>query len=148
MSEKCIQHIEEAWKLKTEFANLLFDDGEYEESIHAYEDALYRAEVLNNNMKKAIETGIPYLQIYAISCNNIAFTYEKMGLVDKGEEMLKRVLFYLLLKSEKSNSHNPEIQSELKRAMLTYSEYAERNKLAIEDVIKVFADIQEKQIAS
>lgn len=148
MSDKCIKHIEEAWKLKTEFANQLFDDGAYQESILPYEEALYRAEVLNNNMKKAIETGIPYLQIYAISCNNIAFTYEKMADVEKGEKMLKRVLFYLLLKIEQGDSHNPEIQSELKRAMLTYSEYAERNQLAIEDVVKVFADIQEKQIAS
>lgn len=148
MSEKCIQHIEEAWQLKTEFANQLFEDGNYQESMETYKEALYRAEVLNNNMKKAIETGIPYLQIFAISCNNMAFTYEKMDLVENGEKMLKRVLFYLLLQTEQNDYNMLEVEQELKRAMLNYSEYADRNALDIENIEKVFVDIQEKRIPS
>ncbi len=144
MSDTCIKHIEEAWRLKTTDANDLFNQGKFEDSLNGYEEALYRAEVLNNNLIEAKKTGTPVIQIFAISCNNIAFTHEKMGRSEEGEKMLKRVIYYLLLHSNNKELDIKEIQNELKRAMLNYTEFADRNSIEIKNTEKVFSDIQEQ----
>lgn len=70
MSDTCIKHIEQAWKLKTELSNDLYNKGKFENPLSSYQEALCRAEVLNNNFVEAKRTGIPVIQIFAISCNN------------------------------------------------------------------------------
>lgn len=144
MSDTCLQHIEEAWKLKTNASNKKFNDGNYEESLQGYEEALCRAEVLNNHLKEVVKAGIPFMQIFAISCNNIAFTYEKIGLVDKGEKMLKRVVYYLIHISKAATLDAKEVQNELTRAILNYTKYASRNDMQIGNAKKVFKDIKEE----
>lgn len=144
MSDTCIKHIEQAWKMKTELSNDLFNEGKFENSLSGYQEALCRAEVLNNNLPEAKRTGIPVIQIFAISCNNMAFTYENIGMIYEGEKMLKRVIYFLLLPSNSKFISNAEIQNELKRAMLNYTEFAERNNIEIKDTQKVFSDIEEQ----
>ena len=144
MSDTCIKHIEEAWKLKTELSNDLFNEGKFENSLNGYEEAICRAEVLNNNLIEAERIGIPVIQIFAISCNNMAYTYEKMGNCEEGEKMLKRVIYFLLLQSNNKALNTKEIQNELKRAMLNYTEFANRNDIEIKNTEKVFTDIQEQ----
>lgn len=141
MSETCIRHIEKAWQLKTEASNKLFRKRKFEKSLSGYEEALCRAEVLNSHYKDAVETEIPFLQIFAISCNNIAYTYENMGLLEEGEIMLKRVIYYLLIQIKNEQLHTEMVGSELKRAMLNYSQYANRNGMEVKKAEKVFADI-------
>ena len=144
MCAKKLKHVEEAWKSRTNVSNALFNEGKFEESLVGYEQALARAEVLNNYMEAAMQFGIPSIQTFVISCNNIAFTYEKLERFDKGAAMLKRSIYFLLIKSRNAYLNGNEIQSELKRAMLNYLDYAERNALALIDVDKVFIDIQEQ----
>ena len=144
MCAKKLIHVEEAWKSRTMTSNALFNSGKYEESLVGYEQALSRAEVLNNYMEAALGVGIPCIQTFVISCNNIAYTYEKLGRFDNGAKMLKRSIYFLLLKSKNSNVNGSEIQAELKRALLNYMDYAERNALEFIDVDKVFSDIQEQ----
>lgn len=146
MSDTCIKHIEQAWRLKTELSNDLFNKGKFENSLSGYQEALCRAEVLNNNLLEAKRTGIPVIQIFAISCNNIAYTYENIGMIVEGEKMLKRVIYFLLLQSNNKSLNSAEIQNELKRAMLNYTEFANRNSIEIENTQKVFSDIQEQFI--
>ncbi|MGO3182453.1 MAG: tetratricopeptide repeat protein [Aequorivita sp.] len=144
MSDTCIKHIEQAWKLKTQLSNDLFNEGKFENSLSGYQEALCRAEVLNNNLVQAKGIGIPVIQIFAISCNNMAYTYEKIGMIENGEKMLKRVIYFLLLQSNSKSLSSAEIQNELKRAMLNYTEFANRNSIEIENTQKVFSDIQEQ----
>lgn len=144
MCAKKLIHVEEAWKSRTNASNALFNCGKFEESLIGYEQALSRAEVLNNYMEAAIRVGIPSIQTFVISCNNLAFTHEKMGQFDKGSKMLKRAIYFLMIKSKNSYLNGNEIQAELKRAMLNYLDYAERNALEINDVDKVFLDLQEQ----
>ena len=144
MCAKSLKHVEEAWKSRTNASNALFNSGKFEESLIGYEQALSRAEVLNNYMEAAMGFGIPSIQTFVISCNNIAFTYEKLERFDKGAAMLKRAIYFLLIKSKNAHLDGNEIQGELKRAMLNYLDYAERNSLQLNDVDKVFLDIQEQ----
>jgi len=144
MSDTCIKHIEQAWKLKTQLSNDLFNEGKFENSLSGYQEALCRAEVLNNNLPEAKRTGIPVIQIFAISCNNIAYTYENIGMLENGEKMLKRVIYFLLLQSNNKFISTAEIQNELKRAMINYTEFANRNSIEIENTQKVFSDIEEQ----
>lgn len=144
MSDTCIKHIEPAWKLKTELSNDLFNDGKFENSLSGYQEALCRAEVLNDNLLEAKRTGVPVIQIIAISCNNMAYTYENLGMIKEGEKMLKRVIYFLLLQSNNNSINTEEIQNELKRAMLNYTEFANRNGIEIKNTQKVFSDIQEQ----
>jgi|GEM_PF-904039 len=142
MSEPCMQHIESVWKEKTNSANQLFNERKFKEALMGYEEALCRAEVLNNHQLDAIEKGIPFLQLFAISCNNIAFTYEEMGEIEKGKKMLKRVIYYFVFLS-KGQADDSVIQNELKRALLTYKDFADKNALEPQDQQTVFANIQE-----
>lgn len=136
--------IHEDWKIKTETSNHLFDEGTFEYSLSGYQEALSLAELLNNSLIEAKRAGIPVVQIFIISCNNIAFTYEKMDKNIEGQKMLKRAIYFLLLQSNNKSLSITEIQSELKKAMLNYTEFVDRNDIEIKDIEKVFADIQEQ----
>ncbi|MBV7441521.1 tetratricopeptide repeat protein [Weeksellaceae bacterium TAE3-ERU29] len=129
MSDTCIKHIEDYWKFITNKSNELFNKGNFEEALSNYKQALYRAEVLCNNIPNCIKSAIPFMQIYIISCNNVAYTYEKLGKYDKAEHMLKKVISYLIFMLNKEELIKPVIvQSELKRASLAYIQFLEENK--------------------
>lgn len=142
MSESCMQHIESVWKEKTNSANQLFNERKFKEALMGYEEALFRAEVLNNHQLDAIEKGIPFMQVFAISCNNIAFTYEEMGEIEKGKKMLERVIYYFIFLS-KGKANNSVIQNGLRRAFLTYKHFADKNAIEPQDQQTVFANMQE-----
>ena len=144
MSESCLQHIEDSWKEKTKTANQLFNDGKFKEALTGYQEALYRAEVLNNFQSEAICIGIPFIQVFAISCNNIAFTYEELKEPKKGIKILERVIYYLLHLSKNDNLNPSEIQNELKRATLTYQEFLGRSGLELENKRSIITDIKKE----
>ena len=144
MSESCIQHVESVWKEKTNSANQFFNEGNFKKALIVYEESLFRAEVLCNNRFKAINLSIPYKQIFAISCNNIAYTHEGMNEIGKGEKMLKRVIYYFLFLTIESQGNNSIIQNELKRALFTYTDFADRNDLEAKSYQKILHNIQEE----
>lgn len=130
MSEPCLNHIENFWKAKTKASNQLFRKGQFEEALKGYKDALYRAEVLNNHLSDCIRNRVPFIQLYVISCNNIAYTHVELKQQKEAGAMFRRVVYYLLhlLKHEHPDINTEEIQSELKRAALTYTDFAAENK--------------------
>lgn len=138
MCAKKLKHVEEAWKSKTNASNTLLNAGKLQKSLVGYDQTLSSAEVLNNYMEAAIRIGIPSIQTFVISCNNIAFTYEKLELFDKGATMLKRAIYFLLIKSKNAHLNIEEIRSELKRALLNYLDYANRNALTLMRLIGCF----------
>lgn len=129
MSETCIKHIESYWKSKTTTSNEAFNNGNFEEALDGYKEALYRAEVLNKNYTDCIQANIPFIQVYIISCNNIANTYEELQQIEKAQNMLKRVVYYLLFFKGKKTINDDEIESELKRASLGYLNFSKKNNL-------------------
>ena len=143
MCESRLKHIENHWKAKTEVSNALFRKGDYEQSLNGYLEALDHAKVLNTHKKEATRLNIPFVQLFAISCNNIAFTYEEMKMQKKGGKMLKRVIYFLLTLGVTSTVNSDEIQSELKIAMLNYADYAERNSLHTQNITKIREDVEE-----
>ncbi|SUP53218.1 Uncharacterised protein [Weeksella virosa] len=127
MSDACMNHIEKYWQALTVANNELFNKGDFEKALSGYKDALYRAEVLNNHIKDCVRLKMPFIQVYIISCNNLANTYEELGKLEEAENMLKRTVYYLLHLSGNKELNLNEIQSELKRAALTYVRFAEKN---------------------
>ncbi|OFM81164.1 tetratricopeptide repeat protein [Weeksella sp. HMSC059D05] len=127
MSDTCMNHIEKYWQALTVANNELFNKGDFEKALSGYKDALYRAEVLNNHIKDCVRLKIPFIQVYIISCNNLANTYEELGKLEEAENMLKRTVYYLLHLSGNKELNLNEIQSELKRVALTYVRFAEKN---------------------
>ncbi|MCD8449744.1 tetratricopeptide repeat protein [Tenacibaculum dicentrarchi] len=120
MSNTCITRIENYWKIKTKNANELFNQGNYNEALTYYTDALYRAEVLTKNTENCDNVGIPFVQVYMISCNNIANTYKELGKPKQAIKILKNSVYYLLYLVENNQNSIPRIQSELRRATLNY----------------------------
>jgi len=120
MSDTCLMRIEDYWKDKTTASNELFNDGNFKDALVAYKNALSRAEMLNNNYTDCIRVGIPFLQLYVISCNNLANTYLELNKKNEAESLLKRVVYYLLHIARKGVIPKTEMQSELKRATLAY----------------------------
>lgn len=126
MSDTCLKHIAHYWKVKTEASNTLFHAGNYEDALAGYLDALCRAEVLNNHAFACQNLGIPYVQLYIISNNNMANTYEEIGNIPAADTILKQNIYFLLhLMSLKTKTQN-QIEAELKRATLTYFQFTEK----------------------
>lgn len=139
-----IKDAENIWKFQTSASNIFFIKGNYKRSMIGYQYALDRAEFLTNHKENASHFRVPFAQIFAISCNNIAFTYEKIGLKEKGATMLKRVLYFLLSLTKCTAITSSELKRELKHALLNYTEYAQRNALQDPDIEKLITDIREE----
>lgn len=146
MSETCIKNIEEVWKQKTVSANDLFNQGKYNAALNGYTDALFRAETLNTNHQDARSAGIPFMQVFAISCNNLANTYEELGELEEAQKMMKRVIYFLLHLSNNQDLDPSEIQSELQRASLTYSSFAEKHQINKNEKAEVICAIKEELV--
>lgn len=128
MSTADVTQLENRWKAKTADANNLFSLGKYEEALPEYKEALYRAEVLNNSIADCQQTGIPFIQVYIISCNNISNTYTGLGKKKEAANMLKRVICYLLQLSGRQKVNQEEVQRELRRAVVGYISFMERDE--------------------
>lgn len=133
MSTSCLHQIENYWKLKTANANQLFNKGKYKEALTDYKEALYRAEVLNNNITKCNNAGIPFVQVYMISCNNLVNTYQELGEINQAIKLLKRSVYYLLYLAKNNTSHLKEIKSELKKVVITYFNFTKVTKQSNEE---------------
>lgn len=128
MSDSCILSLENQWKTKTVAANSLFKKAEYNAAMEGYNNALYKAEALNLHSTDCLRVDVPYVQIFIISCNNLAYTFEALGDFAAAEKMLKRSVYYLLSLVNNKNSEPNVIQSELKRATLAYSEFINKQE--------------------
>lgn len=126
MSDTCMTHIEKHWQLLTVSGNRLFNKGNFEKALSGYKEALYRAEILNNYIADCLRLKIPFIQVYLISCNNLANTYEELGHMEKAEKILKQSVYYLLYLHEKKDVNTDEIESELKKATLRYIRFTRK----------------------
>lgn len=144
MSDSCMNHIEKYWQELTVSTNELFNKGDFKNALSPYKKALYRAEVLNNNISGCIRLKIPFIQVYVISCNNLANTYEELGNLEEAENMLKRSIYYLLQLVNNKNLNKLEIQSELKRATLAYMRFVEKTGTGKIKQEQIFKNLKEQ----
>lgn len=145
MSESCIAHIEFAWKEKTNVANVLFKAKKFEGASLAYKEALYRAEVLNNHQALAQKMNIPFMQVFTISCNNLAFAYEELREMEEGKKMLERVILYLLCLLRKKDTDKQNVKNELEIAFLNYNNFANKHNIQVAEQKELFLKIQQRQ---
>ncbi len=136
--------IERHWQALTVSSNELFNKGDFEKALSGYKNALYRAEVLNNNISECIRLKTPFVQVYIISCNNLANTYEELGNKEDAENLLKRVVYYLLHLTANKELNIDELQSELKRATLAYVNFLEKNDIVKSTQEKLFTVLKEQ----
>ena len=129
MSNTQVRHIENFWKQKTVDSNALFNQNKFLEALHGYTEAHVVAETLNVNYLDALKAEIPLLQVFVISCNNLANTYEELGRLEEAETHLQRAVYFLLHCSRHRNMDAIEIQSELRRAVFTYTQFAEKHQI-------------------
>ena len=128
MSDTCMNHLERYWKTLTVASNEKFNQQNYLEALTGYKEALYRAEVLNNHWALCAQLKIPVIQVYIISCNNLAHTYEELREWDKAQAFFKRVIYFLLHLLEHRSQTANELQQDLKQALLTYADFVQRTK--------------------
>lgn len=144
MNDSCVQHIENHWKSLTVSNNEFFNQGHFQKALAGYKDALYRAEILNNNVEDCLRLKIPFIQVYTISCNNLANTYEDLGQKEEAENMLKRVVYYLLHLAANPLVKAEELQSELKKATLSYIRFAEKTNPKNDKQEQLFKELKEQ----
>ena len=126
MSDICLNNIENYWKTRTKISNHLFEEKQFEKALIDYKNALYRSEVLNNYPSSCKELGIPFAQIYLVSCNNLVNTYEELGNLSEAENMLKRKIHFILHFKNSEHTDKIILQSELKRAVIAYLNFTEQ----------------------
>ncbi len=144
MSDTCMNHIERHWQALTVSNNEFFNKGDFEKALSGYKDALYRAEILNNNISDCIRLKTPFVQVYIISCNNLANTYKELGNKEEAENLLKRVVYYLLHLTKNKELKIDELHLELKRATLAYVHFLEKNKIVKSKQEKLFTVLKEQ----
>lgn len=143
MSDTCVNHIENYWKILTADANESFTKGEYELALEGYLNALYRAEVLNNNLSDCFRLRVPFLQLYIVSHNNLANCYQKLNLLEKSEESLRKIVFFILYFFEKKLIGQDEMERELHKAVVNYLNFIKSNQLQMKEQ-KLFFDLLQK----
>ncbi|MGI9527352.1 MAG: tetratricopeptide repeat protein [Weeksellaceae bacterium] len=146
MSENCMSHIENYWKKLTTQANDYFNQDKYTQALNIYQNALYRAEVLNNHISDCVRCKIPFVQVYIISCNNLANTYQELGELEKAEEMLRRTFYFLIHIASQDVIDFEEIQREIKKVVLNYTQFMKQNKVENNTQIEIFNTLKEKLI--
>lgn len=144
MSDSCIISLENQWKTKTVAANALFNKTEYVTAMEGYNEALYKAEALNMHSTDCLRVDVPYVQIFIISCNNLAYTFEAMGDFEAADKMLKRSVYYLLSLVNNKNSKPQVILAELKRATLAYSAFTDEQANENHKKEQVFEHLKEE----
>ncbi|MBD1420982.1 tetratricopeptide repeat protein [Sphingobacterium chuzhouense] len=111
-----MRHIESYWEQLTLSSNELFQNRKFKQALAGYKEALYRAEVMNDHREACLRLEIPYMQLYIISCNNLSNTYIELGQLPEAENLLKRVIYYLLHLSGDTDLNKDEILLELRQA--------------------------------
>ncbi|MNG61610.1 Tetratricopeptide repeat protein [compost metagenome] len=129
MANSDLRAIERYWQTLTLSSNALYNADKFEEALFSYQCALASAELLNNHLTDCIYLEVPVMQVYIISCNNLANTYIALGDFEQADRMLKRVLYYLLHLVVHVQLDQNEIQSELKRAISAYQQFAEKTNM-------------------
>ncbi|TPN81230.1 tetratricopeptide repeat protein [Aquimarina algicola] len=138
--ENIIYKTERLWKTITVDANTLFEQHKFKEALNNYKNALRQAEILNNYKSECIQGKIPFIQLYIISCNNIAYTYIELKLLEKAGDMFKRTIYYLLYLLDYDCAG---IERELKRAVATYLDYSVKYEKDDDSQNKILSDIKE-----
>ncbi|EHQ41222.1 undecaprenyl diphosphate synthase family protein [Myroides odoratus] len=128
MSDTCINHLERYWKTLTVSSNEKFNQENYLEALEGYKEALYRAEVLNNHWELCMRLKIPVIQVYIISCNNLAHTHEELQELHQAHAYLKRVIYFLIHLVEHIAITTESIQGDLKQALLAYADFKQRTQ--------------------
>lgn len=123
MSELCLRRVENFWKKKTEKSNTYFDNEQYNTALEGYQEALLRAEILLVYRNDAMALKIPFLQIYIISCNNLAEAYEKLKLPTKGVQVLEKVLHQLLFLFKEGEIDAIVFNKEMAKAIVNFKRY-------------------------
>lgn len=121
-----MKHVEEHWQTLTLSANGAFEKGDWQQAISLYNDALYRAEVLNDHIGDCVRLKIPFIQVFLISCNNLASMYQQLGKDDEGENMLKRSIHYLFHLIRRKQIDFVEIESDLRAAIANYVHFVQQ----------------------
>lgn len=127
MTDTSIRHIENHWKALTLSSNESFNAGAFNEALSGYQVALCQAEVLNNQQADCQRVNIPFMQVYIISCNNLSNTYHELRQYAEAENMLNRVVCYLLHLSAGEHVDGAELKNELNRAIVALFNFIGKN---------------------
>lgn len=144
-----MQDIEQQWKRQTLKSNAYFECQDFEKAITGYQQALALAEVLNRHPQDCLQSNIPFMQIYIISCNNLSNIYIERAQLLAAENMLKRALYFLLQLSDFQYIEMKTWQSELKRAAISLLNFSapqsttSHQEKLLEDILEI---LKEKQL--
>ncbi|CEN41336.1 tetratricopeptide repeat protein [Capnocytophaga cynodegmi] len=128
MSDTCVNHIENYWKFLTEEANKFFEEGNNELALDGYLNALYRAEVLNSNLPDCVQLKVPFIQVYTISCYNLANCYQEVKDLNRAEEILQKAIYFLLHFYQK-DYQKEIIEKELRKSILNYLSFTQKSNV-------------------
>ncbi|MGG5507804.1 MULTISPECIES: tetratricopeptide repeat protein [unclassified Myroides] len=128
MSDTCMNHLERYWKTLTLSSNEKFNQQNYLEALKGYKEAMYRAEVLNNHWELCSQLSIPVIQVYIISCTNLANTYEELQEMELAHSFFKRAIYFLIHLLEHPSVSGETIQGDLKQALLNYADFTSRTQ--------------------
>jgi len=123
MSDNLIYAAEKSWQQLMITTNENFMRGNFDEALPGYAEALQQAEFLNRYAKHCKRLHIPFMQVFIISCTNLANTYAETGDIENTERLLLRSIYYLLDLSANQMMDENEIQSELKKALAGYFDF-------------------------
>ena len=142
MSTQGLISLENTWKTHTNAGNNQFRNGCFMKALLFYEKALEIAKLINRHKEKCKQASIPFIQVFIISFNNMANTYEELGKPERTEKLLKRVVYFLLTLSEQGLVSNEVLHNEMRLSMINFSDYAKKKGLNQKETEKLLLNIK------
>jgi hypothetical protein len=124
MSKLDLINLENDWKRSTVEGNHLMEKF-CDQALLEYNTAFAKAKKLMNHLTSCINSNIPILHIYLISCNNLTEAYFRTGKLKLADKMHRRAIFYTLFLQEKKAQqlNEEEIARAIHRQLLSYKDF-------------------------
>jgi hypothetical protein len=124
MSKLDLINLENDWKRSTIEGNHLMERF-CDQALLEYNTAFAKAKKLMNHLTSCINSNIPILHIYLISCNNLAEAYFRTRKLKLADKMYRHAIFYTLFLQEKKAQQlsEKEIERAMHRQLLSYKDF-------------------------
>lgn len=132
MNSQEIIALERQWRDHTDAANTLFNSNRHAEAAEGYASALVSAETLNRHPVSALRAGLPIVQIFVLSCQNLSNALVELDRLAEADALMRRSVHFLIHSIEDKATAadvRDEAIREVGRALIAYAEFVERTGL-------------------
>lgn len=121
--------LEQAWIANSNAGNTCFEAKEFGTAFQHYHTSFEHAQELLRRREACESCGVPFVQIYLITCFNLGHTHTELGQLADAESWFLKGLHFVTLEVEsrtEQDAEAPAPRNDLKIATLNYADFCQR----------------------